>query len=957
MDWARIVVGVAMALASAVAGVAQTLDNGTVRAELRDDPVVGLTLDSLGCSGEPPAFSTVAQNESDAGLWQLVLTPRDGGDSFVLGPEQATEYQVSWDADGLGVEGTWNGVSGGSTADTFDVVLHVRAERGEPWLRWTADVTRTAGTTASLDTVRFPITRWAAPVAPASNETLLEAQRRARVLIPSDGKAFIAASPLDVLCSLGTSYDLEHPGAGTGMGQFIGWAALANMDPGAVAFRHVLVLGSLDFSGYSKVFHHAWTAPSDTAPAYTWWHGARPAFDGNEPDGWDDEYHSPYPAITGVVTARTDAFWYAVVEPYREAFAASPQAPPPLAGNQNLGVGRRPFWVTGHIQLGSGQSGEPLYRGFQRQADRVRAIFEPVGVSGALPLSHWQTYLQGGGGVATPDTPVADTIDSGVATVIGDMEADGYTVSVYVWGSGLSKASHWYQDLFSVEQPEAEARRRDGSPFSDTEMIFDLGDADIGQYFVDHMVSDVTEAVGSSGIYLDTLTGTGASLSYGSPDHPGHGGDYWMAGKRRFLDAAHERMVQRAVDEGKSALESFVLSEAPDEGIPGHLDLTQDGYGWPPQLMRFYETAALGTTPNASLDWSPPLWSAIYHEWIPVTQLGMPFDNVALATSPYQDGYTGLDSEQMVDLWCFVHALYAVAGYRIELNDFAEYGNSPLVDAGPGGVLEVDPVADPDGAGLEIAAFLRRVWAAYDDRGQGAFLLRGRMVQPLDEDFTDPEVVLVTNPIAALGTGNPAHFVATYPAAVTPTVDPSTGQVTPDLGDTAMPVPAVLTSVWQLDGDTALVAIGWTGSARTHRAGLPAGAYFPPGSRYYLETPEETWLGPFETDGADLDLHWSAGVTAPPEIHFGPVPPRSVQVLRLRLVLPGDDNGDRRVGTDDIVGMVAEIFDEDGRAAMATAGSTHLGSPNDDLDGDGAVTAADLAGMIPQGSTPATVAH
>lgn len=926
---------------------AQEIDNGTIRAVFHEDPSAGLVLDALGRSGETFAFTTLPPDAAGAGLWQLVLTPRDGSPQVILSPADAGASSVTWDADALGVSCTWTDVSAPGLGDTFDVTLHARAESGDPWLRWTAVVGRTAGTSASLDVVRFPVTHWAAPITPQGGETLLEAQRRARVLIPSNGKAFIAASPLDVMDSLGFEYDLVHPAPGTVMGQFMGWSALADMDPSDEGFRHVLTLGALDFSGHYKVFHHRWTTPSDVQPAASWWHDAYPAFDGTDPDGWDNSYASPYPVITGVTVARTNAFWYAVVAPYREAFASSTQAVTPMTGNPALGAARRPFWLTGHIQLGTGQSGEPLYRGFQRQADRIRAVLEPAGVAQALPISHWQTYLAGGEGVRTPDTPVDTTIDSGVPAVVGDMEADGYTVSVYVYGSGVYKPSAWYSDVFSQDVPDAEALHRDGTVFADDEMAFDLGHPSIAQYFTDHVVHDVSTWVGSSGIYLDVLVGSGAALAYHRPYHAGHGGDYWMEGKRRFAAAARQEMAQRAQDNGKTIEDSLVISEGAEEGVVGRLDLTQDGYGWIPGLMRFYESALLGSVPDASLSWSPPLWSAVYHEWMPVTQLAMPFTNAALATSPYQEGFTGLSTEQMVDLWTFVYALYAAAGYRLEFDDYAEYEGSPLVEVGAGGGLTVDPAVDPDGAGLEIATFLRRLWAAYDHRGCGPFLLWGRMAQPLGEDFTDPEVSTVTNPISALAGTNPSHIYAVYPAAVLPSTDPGTGDLVQDLGATPMPVPAVLTSVWQYRGDTAVVAINWTGAPRSHRATLDPGAYLPPGSSYYLETPQLRWIGPLATDAGSLDLHWTAGVTSPPQVHLENLPERTIQVLRLRLALPGDDDGDRDVDADDVAGIVAEIFDLDGRNPLATPGSSHLGSANDDLDGDLTVAAPDLAAIVP----------
>ncbi len=924
---------------------AQEIDNGTIRAVLGEDATVGLTLVELGRSGETFAFRTLSPTPGDAGLWRLVLTPRTGGPQEVLGPEAAGGHTVEWDADGLGATCTWEGVTDSGGTDAFTVSLSVRAEPGEPWLRWTIGVTREAGSDASIDIVRFPILHWAAPIEPQGSETLAEAQRRARVLVPNNGKSILTAGPLDMMGAVGLSHDLRHPGPGPDGGQYLGIAFLADMDPLADGYRHVLVQGALDFSGFFKVFHHAWHVPSATDPAATWWHDAYPAFDGNDPDGFDNDYLSPYPAITGVVVAHTNAFWWAGLAPYRDAFEASAQAVPPAPANGGLGVGRRPFWITGHIQLGTASSGEPLYRGFQRQADRVRAIFEPVGIANALPLSHWQTYLDGGQGVATPDTPVSGTIDAGVPDVVGDMEAEGYTVSVYLYASGVSKTSNWYTQHFSVDVPQAELRNRDGSVFSADEMRFDLGHATIGQYYTDHVVHDVMTWVGSSGIYLDTLIGAGAILAYHSPDHPGHGGDSWMEGKRRFLAALRDETVERAADNGKQPDASFVISEAVDEGAAGRLDLVQDGYVWPPSLMRFYECSLLGAAPDLSLDWAPPLWSAVYHEWQPVTQLGMPFSSAALDTSPYQTGYDGLSTDQMIDLWAFVNALYANAGYRIELNDFTEYETAPLVDVDADGNLVVDPAVDPGGSGLEIAAFLRRLWSAYDDRGCGPFLLHGRMMEPLDEDFSDPEVSTVTNPIAALSGSNPAHFAATYPSNVMPSIDSSTGNVIQDIGATAMPVPTVLISVWEHHGDTAIVAINWTGANRTHRGVLHPGGLFSAGSQFYLETPSLEWIGPLDA-GSPLTLHWSPGTTAPPDIHLGTIPARTVQLLRLRLALPGDDNADRTVTAADLPGLVAEIFDLDGTAAADTAGGTHLGSPNDDADSDGTVASPDLVVVI-----------
>ncbi len=922
------------------------LDNGVICAEFLEDQTVGLTLQSLGRRGDTFRFRSLPPSESAAGLWQLVLRPDGGDEDVILRPEDSATVSVSWDPDGRGVLGFWNQVGAADLDDIFTVVLHARLEDDEPWIRWTISVERDEGASASLDSVRFPLTHWAAPVTPQGSQSLLEAQRRARVLVPCNGKGFISAGPLDMMASLGLSYDLKHPGPGVVLGQFIGWAALANMastDPG---YGRVLSVGCLDFDGYPKVFHHQWSIPSESVPAYTWWHDAHPAFNGNDPDGLDNTYTSPYPAITGVTETRTRAFWYSVVEPYRAAFEASPQAVPPIDRNPLLGVGRRPFWMTGHIQITPVSGGEELYRGFQAQADRIRTIFDAVGIDGAVPLSHWQTYLVDGGGVATPDFPVETTIDPGAPGVIQEMEGDGYTVSLYVYASGTAVDSNWYREYFSLDVPEARFFNRDGSVPDPNEMKFDLGHLTVGRYYVDHVIHDVLDLTGAGGIYLDTLTGTGAEMSYHDPDHAGHGGNYWMEGKRRFLQAAHEEVVTQAENHGKTEAESFVFSEAADEGVVGRLDITQDGYTWPPQLMRFYESTLFGTAPGVELDWSPPLWSAVYHEWMPTVQLEMPFSNAALADSPYQEGFEGIGAEEMLDLWSFLYGLWTVAGYRLELNDFTEYEDAPLVALDNEGDLIVDPDVDPDGAGLQVAAMLRRYWSAFDDRGSGPFLLRGRMLQPLDEDFSGEGIVLATNPLSHLSGTNPAHFIAVYPTGVMPTVDPDTGVVTQDPGASAMPVPAVLTSVWGFRGDTGIVTVNWTGMSSSHRAGLFPDEYFPPGSAFYLESPAGFWLGPFPTDGGRLDLRWEEGTGSYPDLFLGTLSPRSVRILRLRQAVPGDDDGNTVVETRDLRGIVLEVFDEDGTSASATVGGAHLGSPNDDIDGDDSVGAGDLAALI-----------
>ncbi|MCB9870691.1 MAG: hypothetical protein H6837_12600 [Planctomycetes bacterium] len=765
----------------------------------------------------------------------------------------------------------WRGVAapGAHDADSLIVTQLVTLGPDARDASWRTSVTRERGASASIDFVDSPRLTVRGPVAPQPGESHLEAQKRARVMVPvstnfelrvgsdvATALAFSEASaPLYFWARSETVATLPHPNRQ--QQQFSALYATDSRDAGS--FRQVLYTATEDGEGYLKGFVHEGLMievdsrdelgqpVTEELACYGWSARYLPTYEDVLQDPPERTQHgntfvAPYPAVTGALIAKTDDIWFDAAERYREFIATSGMWGSPIAQRTDRSaLDRGALWIAAidrhdtpeaRASVLADRLGHAMYRGFFAVARTLQAA---VRENGREPrcFVHWQNIRRDGRSAQTVDLPIAASIDYGAEAINRMAQEHGISTSVYVLPTGAILASQ--PNLLRVLPPQFVAYDRNGEPANDPLFLpdsFDVGEPyvlpiDYGTpatrtFFFEHMYRPLLEDYGFRGFYTDVFSGGGVEPYYDPPPplppgHPAHGGKHNVEGKRVLLDTI--RSAMRELGEAGGDPESyFGVGEGAEEFLQDRYDLTNVGYRLhaghlmlaEPRLVGLLgEAAGFEGVPALARQMNPPLWNAVHHEWAPAQRQNAAFSNIGLATNRrFRSASSGLSPEEMFDVHALTMALVLMEGGHPAFIHYQEL-ESPLCRlAQDGETVEVDRDVDPTGVGLDIVGLFRQLHRFLVGT-MGEYVLRGRMERPLQRG--DPrETDSRSNPIGLL---NP--LLGKVAPEQVGSVGPALYGLAPYFtGLIDFTVFDVLQSVWRAPGgELAIVLMNWTGDA------------------------------------------------------------------------------------------------------------------------------------------------
>ncbi len=575
-----------------------TLAGDKLALHFERDATVGVALAGIERRDEAGSFTfrcglprdgvvVVSSGEvTDRGLWAMRLTTQRG-EKVALAARDAQEF-AAYAATGLEGEPAfllvWGGlhVPGAPDYDQLGVMVLVSLAPADEVSRWRAWVARSRGGSASIDAFDLPILAVRAPMEPGPGETHFDAQARARFLLPSllgPLSGFPSTNlPLWVWLLLTTqagrgTYRARH----SNPEQIFQFAAVYAADPGEPAsYRRMLYCGSEDRSGFYKEFRYGgalivvgtdleayWTWSATFVPGFT-----DPIGDLADPPAteWANTLVTPYPAVVGALRARSDAYWYDACAFYRAFVERSGIGGPRVIDRAQSSLAGSTELFYGTIQFGPPRlRGAELYRRILTLHRLLLRMVENPFVSTATSHLHLQTYTSADvyvGDVA--EYPLELSIGVGLREMLADALQSGVRASCYVFPGDLQAGSTWEPFL----PPEAIAYDRDGrrQGFAAVPVLatqaqgrgprIDYGSEAGQRFFGERIVRGLTEIGGFSGIYDDVFAGSGPSMAYDppqpyAPQHPAHGGDYWVHGKSRTIRL--QRAVLREFGPGEGA--------------------------------------------------------------------------------------------------------------------------------------------------------------------------------------------------------------------------------------------------------------------------------------------------------------------------------------------------------------------------------------------------------------------
>jgi hypothetical protein len=791
----------------------------------------------------------------------------------------------------------------GAAIDEKDlrVEVRVRLDPNDRVTRWWPTVKRVNGTAtrASIDEIHCPILYVEPPIrhrltlqlggGATRLETEQEAQARARILVPNNNinVGFQGGStantpllstnlPLDYWFRAFPSeyFELDHPNPG----QLLQFQAVYNADSADRGFRSLLYLGAEDARGYKKRFGYRAVSfrssiyPTEPNPGpqqpqtadwrWTWRHIYLPPFEDmigapGVMDEWGNTFVAPYPAVIGVLHARSDDFWYDAAEFYRGFVASSGMFATTFENNPVVSDAMRdqavfsahalvdPTQVSGSI-LPRALSIARAYRAYLNQASPF-----------ALTTTHflWFGNYRSDRTYGYPDFPVdvapeliiptlagPGFIDPALAPTVSLAHALGIHTGGYTEGLCASMASGWPvpEDAWLYDRA---GNRVDGTSYFVDFGNFDAGSSGITTWFsqgvgpegtgMNGMGRLVAEATGFRGLYVDGVAGSGFTMGYPDPEDPGalghtpHGGDYVTRGRNKVLRDARAMLRSLPQNQGHED-QVFLISEATQEGITD-LDLLSQGLDYVPYHMALFEPtwfasplSGLGDieqhmvgVPLASRAWSVPLWNTVYHQYQPASSLVMAITTAGIAGGPlYPSGQgpcfrAGVSPAQWEDELSFAFAAFWISGQKPMCVPYMhDFDFSPLW-CDVSGALQWN---DPTGACGRALDFIARMHALYVGKAlraanpgwAGRFNLFGEAQRPLRTANNNPTRGNPTHPVyqntqASLPPSCTSGQLAQHSSVVLPFMEQSVNvhAVLAHLLD--HPVPAVLHSVWRHD--------------------------------------------------------------------------------------------------------------------------------------------------------------
>ncbi len=754
----------------------------------------------------------------DGSLWEIETTDRQSGlqkkvraTTVPVANVSATSVDLS---PGTRFSFKWSPVPMG--LDTVSLTLDVTLMPDDVVSRWDCRVERITSGEAALDRVAYPLLMLAGPVEPVPpTESAFDAQWRTRIVIPrAIASSFQGQNmPLAGYSLLPSNgFELRHPHAE----QVMQWSVMYAADPLSHAGGRMIYLGTEDTTGHEKRFRHAFPISGSLNPGYQWAAVHYPSFADSSGTyaEFGNRYESAYPTVVGALLATSDEFWFDAAEYYR-GFVENSLGLVRRELNASLADDVGPAILSFPLQATQLLQGMPLYKRFLQITRGWRLALDNPHVQTQRTILHFQNYLKdavNGGGLFSDwgaGHPFSATVDSGVAQTVAAARALGIDCSVRHLPVAVEIGSGWDAQL--PESLRAYDRDRSVSQLLvglDERLDYATYDdpvvgPQIESWFADTVLVPLVQHLDLEGLYLDLISGQGGALTYENAVlgafHAGHGGDRYVRGLVAATDYTRQRL-QSTVSGGNA----FLMSEAVQEYMAGHLDFVGQGYVHLPRHMLHFEEVlpfipvppAGHEVPPEARDQSPPLWQAVYHEYQPAEMLTLFPSSRPLAA--------GLTSNELLDLYAWTFGTALINGsrpsslvYKLEHDPaIVEFDESTL------------SLTDPTGVGLSAMAIVNALHGAVERSFAGQFTSVGRLERSLPDAgetrSTQINPTHRTQPVANLDeTCFPVLESWDDPGSDTPEGLPEASM--------AFPVDSVLHSVWTSpEGKIGLVLYNWT---------------------------------------------------------------------------------------------------------------------------------------------------
>lgn len=795
---------------------------------------------------DDPAFvaANLSAAELDGRLWEAVVKLSSGGEVKV-GPANAASFAAhnmttDYASGRTVIQFRWDGiaVAGAEDSDTLWVQITVELGATDRLARFRGWIGRKKGSSCIIEKFVVPVL-WLKGIATkkAAETNHIDGQKRTRVLTPANfvtaNSLFSQNTPLWWWCQVNDDKTQRHPN----IFQNIQLAALAGMNPELSpgvpdpAYRRMLYVQTEDARFHYKDFRYrglnyttaneGWFNINVThIPGYERALGQVSSIHSSDVTAYDasvsesrmgNEYVTPYATAIGPLTAKNSAWYFDAAELYRDWAVSAGYVPARLDLSTELKSTYR--------------DRDSFFCGFSHFAEVDRTVYHlrEVTITDYIKKALENPYIGNTKGyvhtqkvipnhdVGSPDSPIAASVDPGLAAAIALANSRGYVYSFYISGIFLLRSSS--PKLAAQAPRQAQIITFNGEAINAEDWVACYGRPEARTFMPSVTAREAAGLLDARGLYADQISGQDFRLCYG-PGHVQHGGNYHTLGKRELIrNLRNSQIASGGADLPPAGTGYMAFSEITEETLAGLMDFTQIAYHWYPGHFALAEEATVPTGvsdyPWLARDMSVPFWNLVWHEYQIANYFPLPWTSYPMAAGAGAiypvGGFPGLTQAEWRDLQCFSYASLLAGGCRTAYFWYLWDFDRPLMQVDPATLALFDPTGT--GTPTTVADFIRQCFQAMEEAYAGQFLVAGRMMRPAEHDpATNTKVA---NPAADLDLKvRPQDAQSAYPYFYE--------QPGFSFGIDTFDVPAVFHSMWRSPGGTiGMILVNWTNAAAT----------------------------------------------------------------------------------------------------------------------------------------------